>query len=88
MWAGRGVWGTCDRVLAGPRPDPAAEKAPAASAAGSAGLDERHYASPRGMAAAVRIDRGYLGRILRPSLLAPDIVEASWMGSNQRGCGY
>jgi hypothetical protein len=29
------------------------------------------------MAAAERIDRGYLGRILEPTLLAPDIVEAA-----------
>ena len=39
-------------------------------------LEEGQYASISEMAAAERIDRGYLGRILQPTLLAPDIVEA------------
>ena len=39
-------------------------------------LDEGHYASISEMAAAERIDRGYLGRIVQLTLLAPDIVEA------------
>ena len=39
-------------------------------------LDEGRYASISEMAAAERIDRGYLGRVLRLTLLAPDIVEA------------
>ena len=39
-------------------------------------LDEGRYASISEMAAAERIDRGYLGRILQLALLAPDIVEA------------
>jgi hypothetical protein len=39
-------------------------------------LDERRYASLGEMAAGERIDRGYLGRLLRLTLLAPDIVEA------------
>jgi hypothetical protein len=29
-----------------------------------------------GLAVAEKLDRGYLGRILMPALLAPDIVEA------------
>jgi hypothetical protein len=39
-------------------------------------LDVGRYASISEMAAAERIDRGYLGRILHLTLLAPDIVEA------------
>ena len=39
-------------------------------------LDEVRYASISEMAAAEKIDRGYLGRVLRLTLLAPDIVEA------------
>ena len=38
-------------------------------------LDEGRYASISEMAAAERIDRGYLGRVLQLTLLAPDIVE-------------
>ena len=38
-------------------------------------LDEGRYASISEMAAGERIDRGYLGRILHLTLLAPDIVE-------------
>ena len=39
-------------------------------------LDEGRYASISEMAAAERIERGYLGGLLRLTLLAPDIVEA------------
>lgn len=39
-------------------------------------LDEGRYASSSELATAERIDRGYLGRNLRLTLLAPDIVEA------------
>ncbi len=39
-------------------------------------LDEGRYASISEMAAAERIDRGHLGRMLQLTLLAPDIVEA------------
>ncbi len=38
-------------------------------------LDGGRYASISEMAAAERIDRGYLGRVLQLTLLAPDIVE-------------
>ena len=37
------------------------------------------------MAAAERIDRGYLGRILQLTLLAPDIVEAILDGRQPAG---
>jgi hypothetical protein len=39
-------------------------------------LDDGRYASISEMAAAERIERGYLGTLLRLTLLAPDIVEA------------
>ena len=39
-------------------------------------LDSGCYASISEMAAAEKIDRGYLGRVLQLTLLAPDIVEA------------
>jgi len=39
-------------------------------------LDEGQYASISEMAAAERIDRGYLGTLLRLTLLAPELVEA------------
>ncbi|GGC69707.1 hypothetical protein GCM10011504_54490 [Siccirubricoccus deserti] len=37
-------------------------------------LDEGRYASLSEMAKAEKIDRGYLGKMLRLTLLAPDIV--------------
>lgn len=39
-------------------------------------LEEGRYASLSEMAKAEKIDRGYLGKMLRLTLLAPDIVEA------------
>ena len=39
-------------------------------------LEEGRYASISELAKAEKIDRGYLGRILQLTLLAPDIVEA------------
>jgi hypothetical protein len=38
-------------------------------------LEEGRYASISELAAAEKIDRGYLGRVLQLTLLAPDIVE-------------
>ena len=39
-------------------------------------LEDGRYASISEIAAAEKIDRGYVGSILRLTLLAPDIVEA------------
>ena len=39
-------------------------------------VDEGRYASIGEMAAAEQIERGYLGTLLRLTLLAPDVVEA------------
>jgi hypothetical protein len=65
-------------VGAGPtrtRADPALVKALARAHRWQRMLDEGRYASISEMAAAERIDRGYLGRVLHLTLLAPDIVE-------------
>ncbi len=43
-------------------------------------LDEGHYASISKMAAAERTDRGFLGRVLQLTPLAPGIVEAILQG--------
>ena len=50
-------------------------------------LDEGRYASISEMAAAEQIERGYLGRLLRLTLLAPDIVEAILDGRQPRDTG-
>ena len=50
-------------------------------------LEKGRYASISEMAAAERIERGYLGRLLRLTLLAPDIVEAILDGRQQHGLG-
>jgi hypothetical protein len=48
-------------------------------------LDEGRYASITEMAAAEKIERGYLGSLLRLTLLAPDIVEAVLDGRQPEG---
>ncbi len=48
-------------------------------------LDEGRYASISEMAQAERIERGYLGSLLRLTLLAPDIVEAILDGGEPDG---
>ncbi len=58
------------------RADPALVKALARAFRYQRLLDEGRYASISEMAAAEKLDRGYLGRILQLTLLAPDIVEA------------
>ena len=58
------------------RADPALVKALARAFRYQRLLDERRYAYISEMAAAEKIERGYLGTLLRLTLLAPDIVEA------------
>jgi hypothetical protein len=50
-------------------------------------LDSGKYATIAEMAAGEKLDRGYLGRLLQLTLLAPDIVEAIVAGRtlNDRG---
>ena len=58
------------------RADPAPVKALARAFRYRSLPDEGRYASISEMAAAEKIERGYLGTLLRLTLLAPDIVEA------------
>ena len=57
------------------RADPALVKALARAFRYQRMLDEGRYRSLTEMAAAEKIDRGYMGRLLQLTLLAPDIVE-------------
>lgn len=57
------------------RADPALVKALARAFRYQRMLDEGRYASITEMAADERLERGYLGSLLRLTLLAPDIVE-------------
>src|SRR5918993_4489297 len=58
------------------RADPALVKALARAFRYQRLLDEGRYASISEMAAAERIERGYLGSLLRLTLIAPDLLEA------------
>lgn len=58
------------------RADPALVKALARAFRYQRMLDQGRYASITEMAAAERLERGYLGSLLRLTLLAPDIVSA------------
>ena len=58
------------------RADPALVKALARAFRYQRMLDQGRYATITEMAAAERIERGYLGSLLRLTLLAPDLVEA------------
>lgn len=69
------------------RTDPALVKALARAFRYQKLLDEGRYASISEMAAAERIERGYLGSLLRLTLLAPDIVEAILDGRQPEGLG-
>lgn len=50
-------------------------------------LDDGKYASISEIAAIEKIDRGYVGSLLRLTLLAPDIVEAILDGRQPKGLG-
>ena len=67
--------GSDDNVIP-TRSDPAMVKALARAFRYQKLLDEGRYASISEMAAAEKIERGYLGSLLRLTLLAPLIVEA------------
>jgi hypothetical protein len=69
------------------RADPALVKALARAFRYQRLLDEGRYASISEMAEAERIERGYLGTLLRLTLLAPDIVEAILDGLASSGLG-
>ena len=69
------------------RADPALVKALARAFRYQRLLDEGRYASISEMAFAEKVERGYLGTILRFTLLAPDIVEAILDGRQQADLG-
>jgi hypothetical protein len=64
------------RYQASARADPSLVKALARAHRWKRLLENGTYASISELAAAEKIDRGYVGSILRLTLLAPDIVEA------------
>lgn len=67
------------------RADPALVKALARAFRYQRMLDEGRYASITEIAAAERIERGYLGSLLRLTLLAPYLVEAILDGREAEG---
>jgi hypothetical protein len=66
------------------RADPALVKALARGFRYQRMLDEGRYASISEMAEAERIERGYLGSLLRLTLLAPDLVTNALDGRHSR----
>jgi hypothetical protein len=69
------------------RADPAMVKALARAFRWKRMLEDGRYASISEIATAEKIDRGYVGSILRLTLLAPDIVEAILDGRQPAGLG-
>jgi hypothetical protein len=67
------------------RADPALLKALARAFRYQRMLDAGKYTTIGEMAAAEKLDRGYLGRLLQLTLLAPDIVEAIVDGRQPEG---
>jgi len=67
------------------RADPALVKALARAFRYQRMLDQGRYASITEMAAAERLERGYVGSLLRLTLLAPDIVSAILDGRQPEG---
>lgn len=67
------------------RADPALVKALARAFRYQRMLDDGRYASISEMATAERIERGYLGSLLRLTLLAPPIVEGALEGRPVEG---
>jgi len=69
------------------RADPTAVKALARALRYQGMLDEGRYASISEIAGAERIERGYLGSLLRLILLVRDILEAILDGRHSEGVG-
>lgn len=67
------------------RADPALVKALARAFRYQRLLNEGRYASISEMAVGERVERGFLGTVLRMSLLAPDLVEAILNGRQPAG---
>jgi hypothetical protein len=68
--------GSADPISIAQHANPAMVKALARAFRWKRLLDNGRYASISEIAAAEKIDRGYLGSILRLTLLAPDIIQA------------
>lgn len=68
--------------------DPALVKALARAFRYQRMLDQGRYASITEMAAAERLERGYLGSLLRLTLLAPDLVSAILDGRQPEGLTF
>jgi hypothetical protein len=47
-------------------------------------LETGRYGTIAELAAAEKINESYVSRVLRLTLLAPDTVEASWMGGSRK----
>lgn len=77
--------GRDDATTVPTRADPALVKALARGFRYQKLLNEGRYASISEMAAAERIERGYLGSLLRLTLLAPEIVQAILDGQQLEG---
>ena len=77
-------FGRDDAGVTTTRGDPALVKALARAFRWQRMLEDGRYGSISEMATAERIDRGYLGRLLQLTLLAPDIVEAILHGRQPR----
>ena len=69
------------------RADPALVKALARAFRYQRMLDQGQYASITELAAVERLDRGYLGSLLKLTLLAPDMVEAVLDGRHTERIG-
>jgi hypothetical protein len=69
------------------RADPALVKALARAFRYQRMLDEGRYASITELAAVEKLDRGYLGSLLKLTLLAPDIVESVLDGRHPERIG-
>jgi hypothetical protein len=67
---------SADRCIVSRRADPAMVKALARAFRWKRMLEDGRYASISEIATAEKIDRGYVGSVLRLTLLAPDIIEA------------
>ena len=69
------------------RADPAMVKALARAFRWKRMLDQGRYGSITEVAASEKIDRGFVGTLLRLTLLAPDIIEAILDGRQPAGLG-
>jgi hypothetical protein len=78
---------SADRCIVSRRADPAMVKAVARAFRWKRMLETGRYASVSEIATAEKIDRGYVGSILRLTLLAPDIIEGILDGRQPEDLG-